>query len=86
LTLAAEPVPHGVRIRIHDTGTGIPVDVLPRIFEPWVTTKAAGLGTGLGLSITRDVVAAHGGTITVAAGPGAGTTFTIVLPALPQPS
>ena len=53
----------GVRIEVSDTGTGIAADLLPRVFEPWVTTKAAGRGTGLGLSITRDVVAAHGGTI-----------------------
>ena len=38
-------------------------DLLPRIFQPWVTTKAAGRGTGLGLSITHDVIARHGGTI-----------------------
>jgi two-component system NtrC family sensor kinase len=86
LTLVADPIAHGVRIQIHDTGTGIPADVLPRIFEPWVTTKAAGRGTGLGLSITRDVIVAHGGTITVATKPDEGTTFTIVLPALEQPS
>jgi two-component system NtrC family sensor kinase len=81
LTLIAEPAAQGVRIQIRDTGTGIPADVLPRIFEPWVTTKAVGRGTGLGLSITRDVIIAHGGTITVATTPGAGSTFTIVLPA-----
>jgi signal transduction histidine kinase len=81
LTLIAEPAAQGVRIQIRDTGTGIPADVLPRIFEPWVTTKAVGRGTGLGLSITRDVITAHGGTITVVTAPGAGSTFTIVLPA-----
>jgi signal transduction histidine kinase len=86
LTLVAEPMAQGVRIQIHDTGAGIPADVLPRIFEPWVTTKAFGRGTGLGLSITRDVITAHGGTITVATTSDAGTTFTIVLPALQQPS
>jgi signal transduction histidine kinase len=86
LTLVAAPVEQGVRIDIDDTGTGIAADVLPRIFEPWVTTKAVGRGTGLGLSITRDVITAHGGTITVASRPGAGTTFTIILPALPQPT
>ena len=86
LTLIAEPAAPGVRIQIRDTGTGIPADVLPRIFEPWVTTKAVGRGTGLGLSITRDVITAHGGTITVATTPGVGSTFTIIMPANHQPS
>jgi len=71
----------GVRIEIADTGVGIAPDLLPRIFEPWVTTKSEGHGTGLGLSITRDVVAGHGGTITAASEPGSGATFTIDLPA-----
>jgi signal transduction histidine kinase len=80
LTLRAEPLGPRVRITIRDTGVGIPADVLPKIFEPWVTTKAAGRGTGLGLSITRDVVTRLGGTITASSGAGAGTTFTIDIP------
>jgi hypothetical protein len=47
-----------VRVTVSDTGTGIEPELLPRIFEAWVTTKAPGRGTGLGLSITREVVAA----------------------------
>jgi signal transduction histidine kinase len=69
-----------VRIEISDTGTGIPKDLLPRIFQPWVTTKPAGRGTGLGLSITHDVIARHGGAIAAVSEPGRGTTFTIDLP------
>ena len=46
-----------------DTGTGIAPEMLPHIFQPWVTTKSAGQGTGLGLSITRDVVSRLGGTV-----------------------
>ena len=80
LTLRAEPLGDKVRITIRDTGVGIPPEVLPKIFEPWVTTKPAGRGTGLGLSITRDVVTRAGGTI-VASSNGTGTTFTIDLPA-----
>jgi two-component system, NtrC family, sensor kinase len=71
----------GVRVQVADTGIGIGAELLPRIFEPWVTTKAAGHGTGLGLSITRDVITAHGGTITAKSAEGAGATFTIDLPA-----
>jgi two-component system, NtrC family, sensor kinase len=69
-----------VRIEISDTGHGIPDQLLPSIFEPWVSTKTPGRGTGLGLAIARDVVSAHGGTISVASTVGVGTTFTIDLP------
>ncbi len=71
-----------VRIEIADTGHGIPDDLLPRIFEPWVSTKKPGRGTGLGLAIARDVITAHGGTISVSSSVGVGTTFTIDLPAV----
>jgi signal transduction histidine kinase len=70
-----------VRIDITDSGSGIAPELLPRIFDPWVTTKAAGRGTGLGLSITRDVITRHGGTITAESEPGR-TTVTIFLPAV----
>ncbi len=85
LTIRASHTAGGVRIEITDTGTGIPKTLLPRIFQPWVTTKAAGRGTGLGLSITHDVVQRHGGTIAVWSEHGRGATFTIDLPSLPAP-
>jgi signal transduction histidine kinase len=69
-----------MRIAVSDTGRGIPADLLPRVFEPWVTTKPAGRGTGLGLSITRDAIARLGGTIAADSVPGHRTTFTIELP------
>jgi signal transduction histidine kinase len=69
-----------VRLVIADSGTGIPPDVLPRIFEPWVTTKPPGRGTGLGLSITREAIKSHGGVIYVRTEPGRGSVFTIDLP------
>jgi two-component system NtrC family sensor kinase len=72
--------PSRVRIEIRDTGHGVPADLLPRIFDPWVSTKKPGRGTGLGLAIARDVVSGHGGTIQVASTEGVGTTFTIDLP------
>ena len=72
--------PGRVTIEISDTGHGIPKDLLPRIFEPWVSTKQPGRGTGLGLAIARDVVSAHGGSISVASEVRRGTTFMIDLP------
>ena len=81
LTLAARNAGPHVRIDVSDTGTGIDAGVLPRLFEPWVTTKPAGRGTGLGLTITRDLITSLGGTIKVATEAGKGTTFTIELPA-----
>jgi two-component system, NtrC family, sensor kinase len=69
---------------IEDTGGGIPPELLARIFDPWVTTKAQGKGSGLGLSIARQVVANHGGTIRLENRPGTGAVFTIDLPAAHQ--
>jgi two-component system, NtrC family, sensor kinase len=83
LTIHARPSADGVHIEVSDTGIGIAKDLLPRIFDPWVTTKAVGRGTGLGLSITHDVIARHGGTISVASEPGHETRFTIELPSTP---
>lgn len=81
LTLAATNANGVVRIEVRDTGTGIDPTVLPRLFEPWVTTKSSGRGTGLGLSITRDLITSLGGTINVSKSSRQGTTFTIELPA-----
>jgi two-component system, cell cycle sensor histidine kinase and response regulator CckA len=67
-------------ITITDTGGGIPPDVLPRIWEPFFTTKQK--GTGLGLATVYAVVKKHGGSITVDSVPDLGTTFTLTLPAV----
>jgi two-component system NtrC family sensor kinase len=69
-----------VVIEVSDTGPGIAPEVLPRIFEPWVTTKPPGRGTGLGLSITREVIATHGGLIRARNRPDGGASFLIELP------
>lgn len=79
LSIRAGAAGRGVRIAITDSGSGIDPDLLPRIFDPWVTTKPAGRGTGLGLSITKDVISRHGGTIEASSEPGR-TTITIELP------
>lgn len=68
-------------LHVQDTGTGIPPDVLARIWEPFFTTKGTGKGTGLGLSTVRGIVESHGGFATVHTVPGHGTTFRVYLPA-----
>ncbi|HEU4734985.1 MAG TPA: ATP-binding protein [Kofleriaceae bacterium] len=69
-----------VEVKIKDNGQGIPPDVLPRIWDPFFTTKDVGEGTGLGLSIVHELVERHGGTIECETKLGAGTTFTVRLP------
>jgi len=70
-----------VSIVIRDHGTGIPPTLLDRIFDPYFTTKEK--GHGLGLSVTHSIVVKHGGRIMVESREGAGTAFTIYLPASP---
>jgi PAS domain S-box-containing protein len=72
--VVAEP-PGGVQLIVHDTGPGIPPEVLPKIFDPFFTTKAE--GTGLGLSISYGIVRDHRGTVDVRSTPGEGTTFAL---------
>jgi signal transduction histidine kinase len=67
---------------VGDTGPGIPPELLPRIFEPFVT-RGKSQGTGLGLAIARSVVETHGGTIDLRSKPGIGTTIEISLPTVP---
>ncbi|MBI5251829.1 MAG: hypothetical protein HY912_20240 [Desulfomonile tiedjei] len=69
-----------VKIRVSDSGKGIPEEDLPQIFDPFFTTKDVGKGTGLGLFITHDIVLRHKGTIQVKSSPEKGTTFSIRLP------
>jgi signal transduction histidine kinase len=81
LRVAASSTARQVTIALSDSGGGVTPELLPRIFDPWVTTKPEGRGTGLGLSITRDVIARLGGSVEVTSEPGHGATFTITLPA-----
>ena len=78
LTLGAAASGAGLTLTVADTGSGIPPEVLPRVFEPYVTTKTRGLG--LGLAIARQIVEAHGGRIEVESQAGPGTSFRITLP------
>ena len=81
LTLTAEQTDDEVRLSVADTGTGIPEELLTKIFEPYFTTKKS--GTGLGLTITFKIVKEHSGDISLESKEGAGSTFTIHLP-VPQ--
>jgi signal transduction histidine kinase len=72
-----------IRIQVHDSGTGIPSDILNRIFEPYFTTKPLNpisKGMGLGLAIVQKIVQLHDGAIKVESETGKGTAFTIMLP------
>lgn len=75
-----------VRVRISDTGKGIPPAVLARVFDPFFTTKPVGKGTGLGLSLAWGIIERHGGKIEVASEVGKGTSFTVTLPVEPKDS
>jgi len=69
-----------LKMVVSDTGVGIPPEILPRIFEPYFTTKGKGEGTGMGLAVVHGLVEKHGGAITVKSEPGKGTDFEIFLP------
>lgn len=70
-----------ILVRVTDEGQGIPADLLPRITEPFFTTKSGTGGTGLGLSISYSIIKEHGGTIEFDSKEGIGTTVTMRLPA-----
>jgi signal transduction histidine kinase len=78
-----------VEVSVCDTGTGLPAEIMGKLFTPFVTTKTNGLGVGL--TIARTIVEAHGGTISAHENPDGGATFTVTLrrsatPARPHPS
>ena len=84
IRLSASPVPSAPdarwEIKLEDEGTGIPEDLLPKVFKPMFTTKPEGKGTGLGLAICREIVRAHGGEIHIANRDEKGSVVTFTLP------
>lgn len=78
ISLEASSNENEIIIQVRDTGCGIPSELLPTIFEPFVTYKKQ--GTGLGLAICDQVIKAHGGNISVESTVGVGTCFTVSLP------
>jgi signal transduction histidine kinase len=71
-----------LRVEIVDRGSGIDAEHLPRVLEPFFTTKDPGAGTGLGLPLAYSIVQDHGGTLTVESEPGYGTRVIVRLPLL----
>jgi signal transduction histidine kinase len=84
LSITATAQANVIRLEIADTGPGLPGEIMDRLFDPWVTTKPTGQGSGLGLAIVRDVVRAHGGTVS-AHNQSIGAVFVIELPAVEAP-
>src|SRR5206468_2772785 len=78
LTLCGRQANSRVYLEVQDTGQGIPADELSQVFVPFHTTKAE--GTGLGMYVVREILAAHGGAVTVTSTPGTGTTCLVTLP------
>ena len=73
-----------VAVKVSDTGTGIPRDVVDRVCEPFFSTKPKGEGTGLGLATVYGIVTQAGGNVRIYSEPGLGTIFTILLPSPPR--
>jgi signal transduction histidine kinase len=85
ITLSAAQVSSGIQVQVTDTGTGIPPEALPHLFDRFYQadpSRPGGSkhGAGLGLAIVKEIVRAHGGKISVLSQPGAGSTFTVNLP------
>jgi two-component system NtrC family sensor kinase len=85
ITLTTRTDGEGVAVEVADNGGGIAPEVLPKIFDPFFSTKEIGKGTGLGLSISYKIVQQHGGRIDVESKLGSGTRFTVWLPHTPPP-
>lgn len=82
LTIRTEVRGGRLRVRLADTGVGIPAELLPRIFDPFVTTKPR--GTGLGLAVVREILARHGATVKIMSAVGQGTEARCDFPLAPD--
>jgi two-component system NtrC family sensor kinase len=82
LTISAHRVEEGIEVAISDTGTGIPDDVLPHVFEPYFTTKGDEGGTGLGMSIIQNIAEVHNARLEVQSKWGEGTTVKLTFPVM----
>ncbi|MCI5124660.1 MAG: response regulator, partial [Candidatus Electrothrix sp. AR5] len=71
-----------LQLTVQDTGTGIPKELMEKVFEPYFTTKAQGEGTGLGLAVVQSIILDFCGDITVCSEPGQGTVFHVYLPVI----
>jgi signal transduction histidine kinase len=87
ITIATKTTPDGecARIEVADEGPGVPVEILPRIFERHATSKARGGGLGLGLFLAKRIAELHEGELTVESEPGSGARFALIVPCQLQP-
>ena len=83
--LAEHPNERCIRIRVDDDGPGIAASAMPRLWDPFFTTKPEGEGTGLGLPVVQNIVQNHGGTVTASNRSGGGARFEVLLPAAREP-
>jgi len=74
----------GVQVTVEDNGPGIPAEVLPEIFEAFVTTRLDARGTGLGLTVAEGIVSQHGGAISASNRAAGGACLEVLLPAAPH--
>jgi signal transduction histidine kinase len=79
VTLRTQTAGDRIVIDVEDDGVGIAADVLPRLFDPFFSTKEG--GSGLGLALTQQIIKDHGGDLAVQSTLGKGTTFTVSVPA-----
>jgi signal transduction histidine kinase len=84
LRTKSDPEQGLVILEVEDHGSGIAPENLPRVFDPFFSTKEAGKGVGLGLSVVHGIVEAHGGAISVSSEHGRGSLFTVQLPVHPK--
>ena len=86
LTEPPESLRRGIVVEVTDTGAGIPAELLPKVFNLFVTTKSEARGTGLGLAICQEIIRAHGGNIHISSQVGKGTRVRIFLPTEEEPT